>query len=257
MLVFIGDNGKVPYVHDIKRKYQEYGLLGIVGDDEFENSNLLDPEQASEMTPEQVNLFLDKDYHHDMNTYDLQTPTLLYTFFPHEAGGVEKDFYFSINQYSEVNYTTERGETFKHPVWNWFVDSFTVTTKGWFVDRLTHVKVERHYLGKGRFVIGLFPAFTVDSFRIGRGERGELEKANLASTERVDFQIFRDGEIVRHLGHLDCTTGIGLKAHVMAAIIARHKRAKAPPISNTEFILRNLEIAEPSVKAPLLHELLG
>lgn len=87
-------------------------------------------------------VLVDVDYYVDMPNLllDYDNPVLLYNFCPEAAAASTKEFSFTFNSDAELIYNVAGGGSYKHLVWDYGIDTFTVTdgyyTKSYHVERI-------------------------------------------------------------------------------------------------------------------------
>lgn len=99
------------------------------------------PAHNDPITPNHLICIIDVDYYMQMAHFLIQhdNPVLLYSFQPKSASHCDGEFSFTFNSVNEVTYSVSGGAKYNHPVWNYGVDTFTVshylTTKTFIVER--------------------------------------------------------------------------------------------------------------------------
>lgn len=99
------------------------------------------PSDSSEPTSNNVVVLVDVDYYLDLaeKLLEWDQPLLLYSFQPSAVAGAVGEFSFSFDRDDHVDYRVAGGATYKHEVWNFCVDTITVSnwwcTKTYIVER--------------------------------------------------------------------------------------------------------------------------
>nr|AHA86934.1 gp1 [Betegovirus SF] len=115
--------------------------------------------------PEDVRVLVDVDQYFDMPYLLANDPAvyLLYTFQPHKAASTCLDYSFTFDADGRVNYQVNGGGSFRHHVWNYAKDVFTVerTMFGVPISTTTYL-IDRRLTSENHELILLTPTCTVD-----------------------------------------------------------------------------------------------
>jgi len=100
------------------------------------DKDTLVPAVPSNITGTHLVVIVDVDYYLDLERFLMSNdqPVLLYSFQPVSLACASGEFSFSFNSNDEVTYRVSGGQLYQHQVWNFAVDTFTVshfTLAGW------------------------------------------------------------------------------------------------------------------------------